>query len=82
MHSFYAFRSMHCVSITNFETRWRRTDRPTDQPTDRRTLSYIELLSQLKILHWNKETFRDESLKSQQLVGVNQAGISVFPNLS
>jgi hypothetical protein len=36
----------------------------------------------IKILHWNNETFRDESLKSQQLVGVNQAGISVFPNLS
>jgi hypothetical protein len=36
----------------------------------------------IKILHWNNETFRDESLKGQQLVGVNQAGISVFPNLS
>ena len=42
--------------IYNFETRWRRTngrtdqrtDRPTDHPTDRRTLSRIELLSQLK----------------------------------
>jgi hypothetical protein len=26
----------------------RPTDQPTDQPTDRRTLSHIELLSQLK----------------------------------
>ena len=30
----------------------------------------------ITILHWNKETFRDESLKRQQLVEVNQAGIS------
>ena len=36
----------------------------------------------IEILHWNNETVRDESLKSQQLVGVNQAGFSVFPNLS
>jgi hypothetical protein len=36
----------------------------------------------ITILHWNKETFRDESLKSQQLVEVNQAGKSLFPNLS
>ena len=36
----------------------------------------------IQILHWNNENYRDESLKSQQLVGVNQAGISLFPNLS
>ena len=33
----------------------------------------------ITILHWNKETFRGESLNSQQLVEVNQAGISLFP---
>ena len=61
---FYASYSMHCIlcsvcilcivylswrSITNFETRWWETDRPTDWPPDRQTLSYIELLLQLKI---------------------------------
>ena len=36
----------------------------------------------ITILHWNKETFRDESLTSQQLVEVNQAGNGLFPNIS
>jgi hypothetical protein len=48
-------------SISNFETRWSPTDRQTERRTDGRTLSYIELLSQLK---------------SQQLVEVNQAGLA------
>jgi hypothetical protein len=93
---FYALYSnifILCIAFyvfwTNFETCcWmtdgrtdRKTDGRTDRQTDRRTLSCIELLSQLKILHWNNDTFRDETLKSQHLVGVNQAGISVFPNL-
>ena len=36
----------------------------------------------ITILHWNKETFRDDILKSRQLVEVNQSGKSLFPNLS
>ena len=48
-------------SISNFETRWSPTDRQTERRTDGWTLSYIELLSQLK---------------SQQLVEVNQAGLA------
>ena len=36
------------IPLWNFETRCWRTDGPTDQPTDWRTLSRIELLSQLK----------------------------------
>ena len=36
----------------------------------------------IAILHWNKETFSDESLNRQQLVEVNQAGNRLFPNLS
>ena len=44
--AFHAFYYMHCILcmlqlswmiITNFETRWSRTDQPTDRPTDRRT---------------------------------------------
>ena len=40
-------------SITNFETRWWRTDRQTDRPTHWWTLSSIELLSQLKNTRFN-----------------------------
>jgi hypothetical protein len=56
MHCIYVLDSMHwnlTMILSNFKTRWHRptnrpTDRQTDRPTDRRTLSLIELLSQLK----------------------------------
>ena len=66
LYSMHCMYSMHyTVILKEYNKLWNSlvTDRQTDRPTDRRTLSDIELLSQLKILerHWKygMEVFKE-----------------------